>query len=106
MEILSEYDALSEREHVVGTGRTDYLENFNSPWDIPNPFSKKRKPPARLKASKKEEIKDEKKAALKLKELINFDPRQKIDKGFLKSKSKNRSDRTLRTLEELDQIKP
>jgi hypothetical protein len=63
---------------VVGTGKTDYLSNFNSPWDIPNPFSKKRQPAARSRSKMK-------------KEMIAFDHRQKIDKGFLRSKSKLRN---------------
>ena len=51
-----------------------------------------------------EEKKEEKKAEAKRKELIPFDPRVKIDKGFLQSKSKSRSDRTLRSFEDLDSI--
>jgi hypothetical protein len=57
IDIIEEYDSLSEREMVVGTGKTDYLSNFNSPWDIPNPFSKKRQPAARSRSKTSKERK-------------------------------------------------
>lgn len=90
----------------MGTGKTDYLENFSSPWDIPNPFSKRRKAPSREKQAKKAEKEERKKNEAKQKTLIAFDHRHKIDKGFLRSKSKNRSERVLRTLEELGRFEP
>jgi hypothetical protein len=69
----------------IGTGVSEILSSFQTPWDIPNPFSKKRRQVKPLKRKEEGRDQNRKKKGVDKELEIFLDEKVVLGRGMLKA---------------------